>query len=86
MNTTGSRYLIDCAQSVSEAVELPNGKSMQFFLNPHEKQAQGRVSAQLKAVFSKARRKCEIKTRRMLLEMDEGVWLESGLIVVTALA
>lgn len=85
MAGTGSKYVLG-DRRLTDIAQMEVGKSDTIVLNPLERSAYREVAKTFKAIFSRQGRGCSISSRKVLVEHEDGVWLATSLMTITATA
>lgn len=80
----GSRYILSISDSVAELSDLPVGGTGSLILSPDEPGALLEVSKSLKASFLRKGKNCVIRSSKLLIESDGGIWKQTHLVFVTS--
>ncbi len=78
---SGSRFILGHLR-LTEIAELGVGEETVILLNHEEPNAVALASAALKSVFSRAKKRCELSSQRILVHVGDGVWKQSAYLTV----
>lgn len=81
IKTGGSRYFLGRVK-LSEITALKEGEQIVLTLNHDESNVVQLAPSAVKSVFSRAKKGCELKTQRILVDVGDGMWMQSAFLTV----